>query len=135
MTDQTLPQSRGDEGNAIQRRFAELAGAATLQEMMRSASHEALARWVLKNLDWSGGNSDENAEFLAAILERAASVPSETKAKWRPVSEKPPCANQYIALIALPDCDEPRVAQRYYSMTGKWDSDYVTHWMPFPEAP
>lgn len=78
-------------------------------------------------------------ELLNALADRIRSdetlASSETKAKWRPVSEKPPCANQYIALIALPDCDEPRVAQRYYSMTGKWDSDYVTHWMPFPEAP
>ena len=28
----------------------------------------ALARWILKNLDWSGGNSDRNEAFLAEML-------------------------------------------------------------------
>lgn len=44
----------------------------TVREMMRAASTEALARWILKNLDWSGGNSDENGGFLATILEEHA---------------------------------------------------------------
>lgn len=44
----------------------------TLREMMQSASTLLLARWILKNLDWSGGNSDENGEFVASILEEHA---------------------------------------------------------------
>ena len=112
MTDQTLPQSRRNE---------EL-----VQQTVARVQH-AFASMMYPSA------TIENA--IRDAFAQVARIPSETKAKWRPVSEKPPCANQYIALIALPDCDEPRVAQRYYSMTGKWDSDYVTHWMPFPEAP
>ena len=37
-------------------------------ELLKQASNEMLARWVLKNLDWSGGNSDDNGRFLAAII-------------------------------------------------------------------
>lgn len=46
--------------------------AATLRQMMQSTSNLLLARWILKNLDWSGGNSDENGEFVASILEEHA---------------------------------------------------------------
>jgi hypothetical protein len=53
---------------------------ATLKGMCRAASTEMLARWILKNLDWSGGNSDENGQFLATILEehRRQCLRSET---------------------------------------------------------
>jgi hypothetical protein len=38
------------------------------KRVVTQASEEMLARWILKNLDWSGGNSDENGAFLTSIL-------------------------------------------------------------------
>jgi hypothetical protein len=38
------------------------------KRVVTQASEEMLARWILKNLDWSGGNDDANAAFLTSIL-------------------------------------------------------------------
>lgn len=38
------------------------------KRVVAQASEEALARWILKNLDWSGGNDDANGAFLTSIL-------------------------------------------------------------------
>ena len=38
------------------------------RRIVTQASEEQLASWILKNLDWGGGNSDENGAFLASIL-------------------------------------------------------------------
>ena len=58
------------------------------KRVVTQASEEMLARWILKNLDWSGGNSDENGAFLTSILtehrlqclrpEAALTMPSES---------------------------------------------------------
>lgn len=94
-----MPQShdKTKAGNAVQRAFAELCreNGQTLREMMKSASHRALAGWVLKNLDWSGGNSDENAEFLAVILEQAW---EQAQSGARSASEAEPFAATFDCL-------------------------------------
>lgn len=38
------------------------------KRVVSQASEEMLARWILKNLDWSGGNDDANGAFLTSIL-------------------------------------------------------------------
>lgn len=38
------------------------------RRIVAQASEEALASWILKNLDWSGGNDDANSAFLTSIL-------------------------------------------------------------------
>ena len=59
---------------------------------------------------------------------------SETKPRWIPVAERqPPCANNYLATLTYPD-GEKHVQERYFSMRGTWNSDYVSHWQPLPEA-
>ena len=53
-----------------------------LKRVVTQASADMLARWILKNLDWSGGNSDDNAAFLTSILlehRRQAVVPEEQR--------------------------------------------------------
>jgi hypothetical protein len=39
------------------------------KRVVTQASEEMLARWILKNLDWTGGNDDNNGAFLTSILQ------------------------------------------------------------------
>ena len=69
--------------------------------------------------------------LVATALSKAQ---SETKPRWIPVAERqPPCANNYLATLTYPD-GEKHVQERYFSMRGTWNSDYVSHWQPLPEA-
>ena len=49
------------------------------KRVVTQASAEMLARWILKNLDWSGGNDEANGAFLTSILlehRKQASTPT-----------------------------------------------------------
>lgn len=65
------------------------------KRVVAQASEEALARWILKNLDWTGGNDDANGAFLTSILiehrrqaeSRAAGEAAKEAARYRFVRE------------------------------------------------
>lgn len=38
------------------------------RRVVTQASEQDLAHWILKNLDWSGGNDEANAAFVTSIL-------------------------------------------------------------------
>lgn len=79
------------------------------RRIVAQASEEALASWILKNLDWSGGNDDANSAFLTSILlehrRQSASAVPESGPKWngkerRLMRGEPPNQNEGPARMA-----------------------------------
>jgi hypothetical protein len=81
------------------------------KRVVTQASEEMLARWILKNLDWSGGNSDENGAFLTSILlehRRQCAAPEAvaTVERHRRHVELSPGVGEDAQKYALAVCDD-----------------------------
>jgi hypothetical protein len=59
------------------------------KRIVTQASEEMLARWILKNLDWTGGNDDNNGAFLTSIL-----IEHRRQCSSGPVSEGRPSLSE-----------------------------------------
>lgn len=108
-----------------------------LQDMARNVLKNAAPQAVAQTVRASGKSAEaedtEGRGFESRQPAVAAPIPESRE--WIACADRePPCANRYIATMAYPD-GEKLVQERYFSMSRQWDSDYVTHWRPFPEAP
>lgn len=97
---------------------------------------------IIKELaDWCLVTKGLECSILGAVIDRLRAAPGVEAAQWIPVSERLPEPWKWVLCYCRAGIIE---MLRYDHLMDEWGAstlsrvymkDYVTHWMPLPEAP